>query len=71
MTATTVSKEDWEHIMVPLLAAGSPEAGIARNFPRDVSFGPTTVQGVGVMHPWHHQQLARLIALFEHTQQKQ
>ena len=57
--------------MVPLLAAGSPRAGIARNFPRDVlMFGPTTVQGFGAMHPWCHQQLTHLIALLEHTQQQ-
>jgi hypothetical protein len=70
MTATTISEKDWEDIMVPLLAAGLPRAGIASKFPRDVLFGPTTAQGFGVMHPWYHQQLLHIIALLEHTQQQ-
>ena len=70
MTATTISEENWEHIMVPLLAAGLPRAGMARTFPRDILFGPTTVQGFGIIHPWYHQQILHLIALLEHTQQQ-
>ncbi len=70
VTATTIGEEDWEHVMVPLLAAGLPRAGIARNFLQDVLFGPTTVQGFGVMHPWCHQQLMHLIALLNHRQQQ-
>ena len=70
MTATTISENEWEEIMKPLLKAGLPRAGFVKTFPRDVLFGPTTFQGLGIMHPWYHQQLLHLIALFEHTQQQ-
>jgi hypothetical protein len=60
----------WGYILVPLLKAGLPQAGLAQTFPRDVLFRSTTVQGFGVFHPWYHQPpLLHLIALLEHTQQ--
>jgi hypothetical protein len=68
MTATTIGEKDWESIMVPLLKAGLPRAGISSKFPRDILYGPTTVQGFGVLHPWYHQQLKHLIVLLEHTE---
>jgi hypothetical protein len=68
MTATTIRKKEWESIMVPLLKAGLPRAGISSKFPRDILYGPTTVQGFGVFHPWYHQQLKHLIVLLEHTE---
>jgi hypothetical protein len=55
--------------MAPILLAGLPRAGLARTFPRDILYGPTKVQGFGVIHPWYHQQLLHLIALLKHTQQ--
>jgi hypothetical protein len=70
MTATTISEAEWEDIMKPLLKAGLPRAGISSKFPWDVLYGPTTVQGFGVFHPWYHQQLKHLIVLLEHTQQQ-
>jgi hypothetical protein len=69
MTTTTITEKEWEHIMTPVLLAGLPRAGLARTFPRDILYGPTKVQGFGVIHPWYHQQLLHLIALLEHTQQ--
>jgi hypothetical protein len=70
MTATTIRKKDWECIMIPVLAAGLPRAGLARTFPRDILFGPTTVQGFGMLHAWYHQQILHLTALLEHNQQQ-
>jgi hypothetical protein len=70
MTATTIGEKEWEEIMVPLLDTGLPRSGMSSKFPRDVLFGPTTVQGFGVMHPWYHQQLLHLIAFLEHTEQQ-
>ena len=47
------------------------KSGTRKTFPRDALFGPTTVQGFGIMHLWYHQQLLHhLIALFEHLQQQ-
>ena len=68
MTATTINETDWEHIMVPLLKVGLPRAGMSQKFPHDILFGPTTVQGFGVFHPWYHQQLMHLSTILEHTQ---
>jgi hypothetical protein len=70
MTATTISEADWESIMVPLLTAGLPRAGMASKFPRDILCGPATIQGFGVMHPWYNQQITHLVTLLEHTQQQ-
>jgi hypothetical protein len=63
MTATTISETEWEGIMVPLLKAGLPRAGISSKFPRDILYGPTTIQGFGVFHLWYHHQLKHLIVL--------
>jgi hypothetical protein len=70
MAATTISEKEWEHIMVPVLKAGLPRAGIARTFPRDVLYGPPSAQGLGILHPWYHQELIHLITLIEHTQKR-
>jgi hypothetical protein len=69
MMATTISEKEWEYILIPLLAAGLPRAGIARTFLRDILFGPTKAQEFGMFHPWYNQQITHLIALLEHTQQ--
>jgi hypothetical protein len=41
MTAITLTKSNWEHIMVPILKAGLPCSGIDRLFPQDVLHGPS------------------------------
>jgi hypothetical protein len=33
MAATTISEKEWEHIMIPILKVGLPQAGFARTFP--------------------------------------
>jgi hypothetical protein len=70
MMATMLTESDWEYILVPLLAAGLPRAGLTRTFPRDILFGPTLAQGFGVFHPWYHQQITYLTTLLQHTQQQ-
>jgi hypothetical protein len=65
MIATTLSKADWDHIMSPILTQGLPKANIERHFPRAVLYGPIELQGFGVMHPWHHQELLHLITLID------
>jgi hypothetical protein len=61
MVATTISEKLWEYIMAPILQAGLPRLGIARNFPRDILFGPKSLQGFGIFHPWYRQELMHLI----------
>jgi hypothetical protein len=52
MAAITLPESNWEHIMVPILKAGLPRSGIDRSFPRDVLHGPSSLQGMGLLHPW-------------------
>ena len=61
MVATTISRKSWEYIMAPILKVGLPRSGIARNFPRAVLYGPKSLQGFGIIHPWYHQELMHLI----------
>jgi hypothetical protein len=69
MAATTISEKEWEHIMIPILKVGLPRAGFACTFPRAVLCGPKSAQGLGILHPWYHQELIHLTVLIEHTQQ--
>ena len=61
MVATTISQKSWEYIMSPILKVALPRSGIARNFPRAVLYGPKSLQGFGIIHPWYHQELLHLI----------
>jgi ribonuclease HI len=61
MAATTLTFHEWDQlIMSPLLKAVLPKAGMNQHFPRVVLYGPTAYQGMGVMHPWFHQELTHL-----------
>ena len=60
MTATTLSKPQWETIMTPLIKATLPRAGYVRSFPHSVLYGPTEQQGLGIQHPWLLQELIHL-----------
>ena len=53
--------------MVPILQEGLSRSGIDRSFPRAVLFGPTILQGMGVMHPWHHQEITHLVTCLQQT----
>ena len=59
-TATTMTEAQWDEVMKPVLRAGLPKSGFARNFPREPVFGPRLFQGLGVMHPFHYQELEHL-----------
>ena len=58
--ATTITKEQWDSIIRPVIDVGLQKAGISRSFPRDVLFGPELCQGMGVIHPFHFQELEHL-----------
>jgi hypothetical protein len=61
MAATTLTFHEWDQLtMSPLLKAVLPKAGMNQHFPRVVLYGPTAYQGMGVMHPWFHQELTHL-----------
>ena len=60
MATTTMLEKEWNYIMAPILLSGLPRAGIDRNFPRAILYGPKSLQGFGIMHPWYHQELTHL-----------
>jgi hypothetical protein len=51
MAAITLAESNWENLMVPILKAGLPHSGTDRLFPRDVLHGPSSLQGMGLLHP--------------------
>jgi hypothetical protein len=67
MAATTIKEQEWNHIMIPILKAGLPRSGIERNFPRDILYGPKSLQGFGIRHPWYHQEIVHLLVCFKQT----
>ena len=55
--ATTMTESQWDEVMKPVSVVGLNKSGISRNFPRSVLFGPDLFQGMGVIHPFHFQEL--------------
>ena len=45
MTVTQLDEGTWSKILSPTLTAVLHKAGMSRNFPRDVLFGPAMLQG--------------------------
>ena len=67
MEAVCLTREQWEEVMTPLLPIVLQKSGIARVFPRTMIYSSTKYHGLGVMHPWYHQQIKHLQALIQHT----
>jgi hypothetical protein len=67
MATTTMSEKDWNYIMAPILLASLPRSGLDRTFPCDVLFGPVTLQGFGIMHPWYNQEITHLLVGMKQT----
>jgi hypothetical protein len=65
--ATQLTEADWDYVLTPIFTAGLPKAGIARNFPHDVLYGPILFQGLGIMHMFDHQELEHLKILLQLT----
>ena len=63
--ATQLTKKQWEWVCAPVFKAGLPKSGISRMFPRAVVFGPALYQGMGVMHPFHNQEIEHLQVIIE------
>ena len=58
--ATTMTLKAWDTVMKPVKSAGLNLSGIACSFPHAVLYGPTLHQGLGLMHPFHFQELEHL-----------
>ena len=65
MIATTMDQAQWESLMQPLLSVALPHSGISSKFPRTLIYAPACFQGLGLYHPWYHQELKHLCTLME------
>ena len=70
MRAICLSKQAWDDIMSPLLKTCLPAAGFASSFPRTLVYGPIEHMGLGLLHPWYHQELQHLEVFWEEISQK-
>jgi hypothetical protein len=67
MAATTMIEREWDHIMKPILKAGLSRLGIERSFPHAILYGPQSLQGFGILHPWYHQKIVHLLVCLKQT----
>jgi hypothetical protein len=68
MAATYLTEKDWTEIMKPLVGIVLQRSKFVKTFPRDVFYSSGTFQGLGVMHPWHRQEISHIITLCQETQ---
>ena len=62
MMATTITEREWDFIMQPIREAGLPKIEVTSKFPKILMYGPKAFQGLGIMHPYLHQELMHLAA---------
>ena len=67
--ASTISEKAWGEILKPLHKYWLPRTGVASKFPHDVLYGPTCLQGLGLMHPYYHQELKHIEIVLQHVNQ--
>ena len=60
MEAMSLTRQQWDYIMAPILKVALPRSGIVRTFPRDVLYGPNKSTGMGMMHPYYRQYFKHL-----------
>eukprot|EP00957_Ditylum_brightwellii_P210769 15365367-Ditylum_brightwellii.AAC.1 len=65
VAATQLSEKEWNKVCAPVMGVGLNKSGISRMFPRDVLFRPLLYQGMGVIHPFHYQELEHLTILLK------
>ena len=67
MEAISLTKDQWDYIMAPILKSVLPRSGIVRTFPRDVLYAPDEFTGMGLMHPYYKQYLKHLELALKET----
>ena len=67
MSATTISKKEWDQILQPAIQWVLPKIGLARNTPRDMLYSPLATQGFGALHPWHKQEITHIMDFLDET----
>ena len=65
MPVTTISYKDWNDILAPALIPCLQKAGISKNAPRAVLFGPKSLHGFGLSHPYFQQQICHVETLLQ------
>jgi hypothetical protein len=67
MASAAMTEKEWNTVMTPILMSGLPRAGVDRKFPHAILYGPTCLQGFGILHPWCHQEITHLLACLKQT----
>ena len=62
MLATTITEKEWDFIMRPIRDAGLPKVQVSSKYPKTLMYGPKEFQGLGIMHPFLHQELMHVAA---------
>ena len=68
LPATTFTKVECARILRPVLLAGLPACGIARNFPRALVHAPLRFQGLNIPCLWVSQGVAHITHAITHCQ---
>jgi hypothetical protein len=66
MVAISLTRDQWDEVMKPLLQAVLPRIGITRSFPRLVVYAPLSRKGLGLIHPHDNQYLKQLQTVMRH-----
>ena len=61
MIATQFSEKEWNKIIQPALQATLNSAGLVKNFPHKVLYGPELYQGMDLKHPFFLQEIAHIM----------
>jgi hypothetical protein len=67
MVATTLTEDEWNKVMSPLLAAALPTSGINRKYPFVIVYSPLKFQGLGIIHPFYRQEINHLSSILQET----
>ena len=70
LLASTLTIEELNHIMSPILQSALPSIGVGRNLSRKVVYGPSTYLGLGLEHPFISQQLSHLCHFIQYINQQ-
>jgi hypothetical protein len=67
MEAASLSKDQWNDVMKPLVGTVLQRCGIASTSPRDLLFTSLQYQGLGARHPYYQQEIKHLSVLITET----
>jgi len=71
LTATTLTSEQCQKIMSPILVQGLPLAGFVRTFPHALAHGPLHSCGINIPNLFTKQTLAHIHMLLKFSNQPQ